>query len=105
MRYIPHKRGNVSRWVREAAGNDDVEGIDAALDAASNKDEALNKGDIMGRTALHWAAGRGRVDAVRHLLALGARVKISGMHHTPLHDLAESGAAAAPLSARSWSGV
>ena len=32
MRYIPHKRGNVSRWVREAAGNDDVEGIDAADD-------------------------------------------------------------------------
>ena len=96
MRYIPHNRGNSSRWVREAAGNDDVEGIDAALDAASNKDEALNKGDIMGRTALHWAAGRGRADAVRHLLALGVRVKISGMHHTPLHDLAESGAAAAP---------
>ena len=34
---------------------------------------------------------------MRHLLALGVRVKISGMHHTPLHDLAESGAAAAPM--------
>ena len=97
MSYARPKRGKPERWVREAAGNDDVEGIDAALDAAKDRERLLNKGDFVGRTALHWAAGRGRVDAVRHLLALGVRVKISGMHHTPLHDLAESGAAAAPM--------
>tara|TARA_B100000768_G_scaffold134020_1_gene124791 strand:- start:176 stop:709 length:534 start_codon:yes stop_codon:yes gene_type:complete len=85
-----------SRWVREAAGNDDVEAIDSALDAASDRDAALNKGDISGRTALHWAAGRGRADAVRHLLSLGARVRLSSTHQTPLHDLACSGAACAP---------
>ena len=96
MRYIPHKRGMPSRWVREAAGNDDVEAIDSALDAASDRDAALNKGDISGRTALHWAAGRGRADAVRHLLALSARVRLSSTHQTPLHDLACSGAACAP---------
>ena len=96
MRYIPQKRGNVSRWVREAAGNDDVEGIDAALDASKDKDEALNKGDFVGRTALHWAAGRGRADAVRHLLALGARVRLSGNQASPLHDLAASGSPNAP---------
>ena len=96
MRYIPHKRGMPSRWVREAAGNDDVEAIDSALDAASDRDAALNKGDISGRTALHWAAGRGRADAVRHLLSLGARVRLSSTHQTPLHDLACSGAACAP---------
>jgi ankyrin repeat protein len=60
-----------SRRLRESAGDDDPAGIDAAL--ADGVD--IDVRDMVGRSALHWAAGRGRVAAARHLLSLGARVK------------------------------
>jgi len=108
MTYARPRRGKPERWVREAAGNDDVEGIEFALDAGKDRERLLNKGDFVGRTALHWAAGRGRPDAVRHLLSLGARVKMSASQATPLHDLAASGSPNAPalvdelLAAAPW---
>jgi len=76
-----------ARALREAAGNDDPEGIDEALARGAKIDVT----DMVGRTALHWAAGRGRVAATRHLLQLGARVKLADNQQTALHLLADSG--------------
>lgn len=81
-----------ARALRDAAGDNDPLGIDAALENAQDFDGILNSGDFVGKTALHWAAGRGRVEAVRHLLKLGAKMKTADNLQTPLHALAESGA-------------
>lgn len=81
-----------SRALRDAAGDNDPHGIDAALENAQDFEGVLNSGDFVGKTALHWAAGRGRVEAVRHLLKLGAKMKTADNLQTPLHALAESGA-------------
>ena len=59
MRYIPHRRGMPSRWVREAAGNDDVEAIDSALDAASDRDAAQARGDL-GSGNAYGRCGEGK---------------------------------------------
>jgi ankyrin repeat protein len=63
-----------SRALREAAGANNIAGIDAALAGSTEFKALLNSGDYIGKTALHWAAGRGRIEAVRHLLLLGAKV-------------------------------
>jgi ankyrin repeat protein len=83
-----------ARALRDAAGDNDPHGIDAALAGVAEYelDKLLNSRDFVGKTALHWAAGRGRVEAVRHLLQLGAKVKTADNQCTPLHTLAESGA-------------
>lgn len=81
-----------ARALRDAAGDNDPHGIDAALENAQDFEGVLNSGDFVGKTALHWAAGRGRVEAVRHLLKLGAKIKTADNLQTPLHALAESGA-------------
>ncbi|XP_046983137.1 ankyrin repeat and protein kinase domain-containing protein 1-like [Schistocerca americana] len=52
---------------------------------------------LEGRTALHWAARKGDVEAVRLLLEAGAAVdarEIKGKQRTPLHLAAEQGGAA-----------
>mmetsp|Transcript_14452 Transcript_14452/g.23760 ORF Transcript_14452/g.23760 Transcript_14452/m.23760 type:complete len:186 (+) Transcript_14452:292-849(+) len=81
-----------SRALREAAGANNIAGIDAALAGSTEFKALLNSGDYIGKTALHWAAGRGRIEAVRHLLLLGAKVRKADNQQTPLHLLAESGA-------------
>lgn len=83
-----------ARQLREAAGNNDPAGIDAALDGLKDIDfeRTLNSGDFVGTTALHWAARRGRLEGTRHLLKLGAKIKTADNFQTPLHMLAESGA-------------
>lgn len=63
------------------------EGFDAAevLIAAGADLNAQDKADQL--TALHWAAGRGRLDAARFLIAKGADVNFrGGTEGTPLHE-------------------
>ena len=81
----------LKRRLREAAGDDDCDGIDAALHLARDFEGTLNSRDFVGATALHWAARRGRARAVGHLLRLGAKVCLSDAQQSPLLVLAECG--------------
>lgn len=63
------------------------EGFDAAevLIAAGADLNAQDKADQL--TALHWAAGRGRLDAARFLISKGADINFrGGTEGTPLHE-------------------
>ena len=43
-----------ARQLRDAAGDNDPAGIDAALESAKDFAGILNNGDFVGKTALHW---------------------------------------------------
>ena len=56
--------------LHEAARRGIVKDVDALLDTGI----AVDARDRQGSMALHWAAGEGRADAIRALLAAGAEL-------------------------------
>ncbi|XP_049797303.1 poly [ADP-ribose] polymerase tankyrase-1-like [Schistocerca nitens] len=95
----------VSRMRRLSAKTRNMRLVHAAAKRAVGQLRALlaagadvgARAGLEGRTALHWAACRGDVEAARLLLEAGAAVdarEIKGKQKTPLHLAAEEGDAA-----------
>ncbi|MCP4706271.1 MAG: PDZ domain-containing protein [candidate division Zixibacteria bacterium] len=75
--------------IHEAAKNGDVEKIKTIFLEDQTR---LSAQDKVGYTALHWAALRGKLDAVRFLVEAGADVNAFGLDGcTPLHGAADFG--------------
>ncbi|HMN96566.1 MAG TPA: ankyrin repeat domain-containing protein [Phycisphaerales bacterium] len=76
-----------------AARRGDLAGISAAMAEGAKVDEADR---LTGRTALHWAAREGQVDAIGELVKAGASLRsIDRTGKTPLGGAAEAGKAEA----------
>ena len=74
-----------SKDLWSAARNGDVEAIEKHLESVN-----VNAKDRLGATALSWAAGLGRIDAVKFLIKKGADVNArNGNGDTPLDDTAK----------------
>ncbi len=72
----------------DAASEGDLKRLEAALLPSLNVN-ALEADPLEGRSALHIAAGWGRVSAVQFLLAHGAKVDLPNSEgETPLHEAA-----------------
>merc|ERR1719456_1012468 len=64
-----------------AVGHDQLSTVKVLIDAKANLDEV----DSVGNSAVHFAAGYGRVKVLEHLLARGAQAsKVNQMGLTPL---------------------
>merc|ERR1719456_811691 len=64
-----------------AVGHDQLSAVKVLIDAKANLDEV----DSVGNSAVHFAAGYGRVKVLEHLLARGAQAsKVNQMGLTPL---------------------
>merc|ERR1712118_480300 len=64
-----------------AVGHDQLSAVKVLIDAKANLDDV----DSVGNSAVHFAAGYGRVKVLEHLLARGANAsKVNQMGMTPL---------------------
>merc|ERR550537_1517026 len=64
-----------------AVGHDKLSAVKVLIDAKANLDDV----DSVGNSAVHFAAGYGRVKVLEHLLARGAQAsKVNQMGMTPL---------------------
>merc|ERR1711998_113254 len=64
-----------------AVGHDQLSAVKVLIDAKANLDDV----DSVGNSAVHFAAGYGRVKVLEHLLARGAAAsKVNQMGMTPL---------------------
>ncbi|EKX32036.1 hypothetical protein GUITHDRAFT_121803 [Guillardia theta CCMP2712] len=75
-----------------AAEAGDLEAINRCLDNIKDRVARANQSDILGRTALYYAAGRGRVSACELLLGMKAAADVSDHSgFTPVHKAALNG--------------
>ena len=68
-----------------AARGGDLEALGHFLETGTRPNER----DMFGSTALHWAAAVGQLDAVKFLLAKGARPDLVNYHSESTLDIAE----------------
>ena len=90
----PPTQDEIKQFFR-AACSDDTTTMDQLLKTRSNPD-LLNAIGHKGRTPLHEAAGRGKIEAVKLLIARGASIEATDEDKgTPLHTAAANGQAVA----------
>mmetsp|Transcript_33494 Transcript_33494/g.75162 ORF Transcript_33494/g.75162 Transcript_33494/m.75162 type:complete len:423 (-) Transcript_33494:80-1348(-) len=93
----PASSGSSNDWKQShpllaAAEAGDLETINRCLDKVEERENRSNQSDLLGRTALHYAAGRGRFAACELLLGMKATADISDHSgYTPAHKAAVNG--------------